>query len=97
VNVALGQLTHMKDLEPFADEALKVIAHSADVAAIAYIIAMIGVGGHLWHGLYSMFHSLGFRHPRFTPGLRLAAATIATLIALGDISIPIAVLSGIVG
>jgi len=39
VNVALGQLTHMKDLEPFADEALKIISHSADVAAIAYVIA----------------------------------------------------------
>jgi succinate dehydrogenase / fumarate reductase, cytochrome b subunit len=82
------------DLDPYHN----VVAGFRVVpAAIAYIIAMIGVGGHLWHGLYSMFQSLGFRHPRFTPGLRMAAATIATLIALGDISIPIAVLSGIVG
>jgi succinate dehydrogenase / fumarate reductase cytochrome b subunit len=66
-------------------------------AAAAYIVAMIGVGAHLAHGLYSMFHSLGFRHPRYTPGLRTAAAVVGTLIALGDISIPVAVLVGLVG
>ncbi len=66
-------------------------------AAIVYIIAMVGLGMHLWHGLYSMFQSLGFRHPRYTPGIRLAAATIGTLIALGNISSPVAVLTGFLG
>jgi succinate dehydrogenase / fumarate reductase, cytochrome b subunit len=64
-------------------------------ASVAYIVAMVGVGFHLWHGTYSMFQSLGFRHPRYTPGLRSAAALVATLIALGNISIPVAVLTGI--
>jgi succinate dehydrogenase / fumarate reductase cytochrome b subunit len=64
-------------------------------AAIVYIIAMVGLGFHLWHGLYSMWQSLGFRHPRYTPGIRAAAALVATLIALGNISIPVAVLAGI--
>jgi succinate dehydrogenase / fumarate reductase cytochrome b subunit len=64
--------------------------------AIIYIVAMVGLGFHLWHGLYSMWQSLGFRHPRYTPGLRAAAALIATLIALGNISFPVAVLTGLV-
>jgi succinate dehydrogenase / fumarate reductase, cytochrome b subunit len=64
-------------------------------AAIVYIIAMVGLGFHLWHGLYSMWQSLGFRHPRYTPGIRAAAALVATLIALGNISIPVAVLAGL--
>lgn len=63
-------------------------------AAMLYIVAMVGVGFHLWHGLYSMFHSLGLTHPRYTPGIRKAAALIATLIALGNISVPVAVLTG---
>ncbi len=65
-------------------------------AAAAYIVSMVGVGFHLWHGLYSMFQSLGLRNPRYAPGLRVAAATIGTLLALGNISFPLAVLSGLV-
>jgi putative nucleotidyltransferase with HDIG domain len=39
INLALSQLTHMKALEPFADEARAILHHSADVAALAYVIA----------------------------------------------------------
>jgi succinate dehydrogenase / fumarate reductase, cytochrome b subunit len=95
LNLTVGDGFHpdYKELEPYHN----VVAGFRQVpAAIAYIIAMVGVGGHLWHGLYSMFHSLGFRHPRYTPGLRAGAATLGTLIALGDISIPLAVLTGLV-
>jgi succinate dehydrogenase / fumarate reductase, cytochrome b subunit len=67
------------------------------LAAGIYIVAMIGVGFHLWHGLYSMFHSLGLSHPRYTPGVRKAAALVATIIALGNISVPVAVLTGLLG
>jgi succinate dehydrogenase / fumarate reductase cytochrome b subunit len=63
-------------------------------ASFLYIVAMVGVGFHLWHGIYSMFHSLGLTHPRYTPGIRSAAALIATLVALGNISVPVAVLTG---
>ncbi len=66
-------------------------------AAVAYIVSMVGLGFHLWHGLYSLTQSLGFRHPRYTPAIRSVAALLATLIALGNISIPVAVLTGFVG
>lgn len=59
-----------------------------------YIFAMILLCMHLYHGLWSMFQSLGFGHPRYTPMLRRAAATVAILIAAGNISIPVAVLAG---
>jgi succinate dehydrogenase / fumarate reductase cytochrome b subunit len=67
------------------------------LAAGLYIVAMVGVGFHLWHGLYSTFHSLGFSHPRYTPQIRKVAALIATLVALGNISVPVAVLTGLLG
>jgi succinate dehydrogenase / fumarate reductase cytochrome b subunit len=63
-------------------------------AAAIYIVSMVGVGFHLWHGLYSMFHSLGLTHPRYTPAIRSAAALVATIVALGNISVPLAVLAG---
>ena len=60
-----------------------------------YILAMILLCMHLYHGLWSMFQSLGFSHPRYTPKLKKGAALVAILIAVGNCSIPIAVLTGI--
>jgi succinate dehydrogenase / fumarate reductase cytochrome b subunit len=59
-----------------------------------YILAMVLLCMHLYHGLWSMFQSLGFSHPRYTPLLKKGAAVVAILIAIGNISIPIAVLTG---
>jgi succinate dehydrogenase / fumarate reductase, cytochrome b subunit len=67
--------------------------HVIPVAAF-YIIAMLLLCLHLYHGLWSMFQSLGIAHPRYTPMLRRGAAAVAILIAVGNISIPVAVLSG---
>jgi succinate dehydrogenase / fumarate reductase, cytochrome b subunit len=61
-----------------------------------YIVAMLLLGMHLYHGLWSMFQSLGFSHPRFTPVLKRSAAVVAILIAAGNISIPVSVLVGLV-
>lgn len=62
-----------------------------------YVIAMVLLGMHLYHGLWSMFQSLGFSHPRYTPVIRKAAAWVAILMVAGFISIPIAVMTGLVG
>jgi succinate dehydrogenase / fumarate reductase cytochrome b subunit len=61
-----------------------------------YIVAMLLLGMHLYHGLWSMFQSLGFSHPRYTPVLKRSAAVVAILIAAGNISIPVSVLVGLV-
>ena len=62
-----------------------------------YIFAMVLLGMHLYHGLWSMFQSLGFNHPRYTPVIKRVAAWVAILMVAGFISIPIAVLTGLVG
>jgi succinate dehydrogenase / fumarate reductase, cytochrome b subunit len=64
--------------------------------AAFYIFAMILLCMHLYHGLWSMFQSLGYHHPRHTPILKRAAAVVAILIAAGNISIPLAVMTGLV-
>ncbi len=64
---------------------------------MGYVVAMVALGLHLWHGLYSMFTSVGLRRPRFTPGVRSGAALVATVLALGFASIPVAVLVGLGG
>jgi succinate dehydrogenase / fumarate reductase cytochrome b subunit len=64
--------------------------------SLFYIIAMILLCYHLYHGLWSMFQSLGFSHPVYTPWLRLFAKIFAILMAIGFISIPVAVLAGFI-
>lgn len=61
-----------------------------------YIIAMVLLCLHLYHGLGSIFYSLGFSHPRYTPWIQGIAKTVAMLIAAGYISIPVAVLFGLI-
>jgi succinate dehydrogenase / fumarate reductase, cytochrome b subunit len=64
--------------------------------SLFYIIAMVMLCYHLYHGLWSMFQSLGFSHPVYTPWLQISAKVVAVLIAVGNISIPVAVLAGII-
>ena len=59
-----------------------------------YILAMILLCLHLYHGLWSMFQSVGLSHPRYTPKIKKGAAIAAILIAIGNCSIPIAVMTG---
>ncbi|MEO8505865.1 MAG: succinate dehydrogenase cytochrome b subunit [Acidobacteriota bacterium] len=59
-----------------------------------YIIAMLALGLHLRHGLWSMFQTLGVAHPRYERYAKAFAAVFAAVIVLGNISFPISVLAG---
>jgi succinate dehydrogenase / fumarate reductase cytochrome b subunit len=61
-----------------------------------YIVAMILLGLHLRHGVWSMFQTLGVSHPRYMQAARVGAWVFALLIVIGNISFPVAVLAGIV-
>jgi succinate dehydrogenase / fumarate reductase cytochrome b subunit len=60
-----------------------------------YIFAMILLCMHLYHGMWSMFQSLGISHPKYTPRIKRGAAILAILIAIGNISIPVACITGL--
>ena len=63
--------------------------------AFFYIIGMCALAVHLGHGIYSFFQTLGLTHPVLMPLIKLSAPLIAWVIALGYISIPVAVLTGV--
>lgn len=73
-----------------------VIGFSVPWVSCAYIVAMLLLGLHLYHGFWSMFQTFGVNHPKYTPMLRSASAFLAGGIAAGYISIPVAVLMGLV-
>ena len=64
--------------------------------AAFYVIAMLLLGLHLRHGIWSMFQSLGVSHPRYLALAQVAAAVISTIVVIGNVSFPLSVLFGLV-
>jgi len=64
--------------------------------ALAYIAANIALGIHLYHGGWSLFQSVGWNNPRFNLWRRYFAVGFAVVVTVGYISVPIAVLTGLV-
>jgi succinate dehydrogenase / fumarate reductase cytochrome b subunit len=64
--------------------------------SLFYIVANLALGFHLYHGGWSMFQSLGINRPRFNVWRRWFAVAFAAVIVLGNVSFPIAVLTGLV-
>lgn len=61
-----------------------------------YLVAMIALGLHLHHGIWSAFQTLGLNHPHLNPARRAFATVVAILVAAGFISIPLAVAFGLI-
>jgi succinate dehydrogenase / fumarate reductase cytochrome b subunit len=64
--------------------------------SIFYIIAMALLCLHLRHGLWSVFQTLGFYHPRHTPKIRRLASLVSLFVFFGFISIPVAVMLNVI-
>jgi len=61
-----------------------------------YILANLALGLHLYHGLWSMFNSLGLNNPKFNNWKKVFATAFALVITAGNVSFPLAVLTGFV-
>lgn len=73
-----------------------VASFEREPVAAAYIVANLLLGMHIYHGAWSLFQSLGLNHPRFNHWRRGFAALLAAAIVAGNVSIPIAVLTGVI-
>jgi succinate dehydrogenase / fumarate reductase cytochrome b subunit len=73
-----------------------VATFSRAPVTIFYVIAMVTLGIHLYHGAWSMFQSLGINHPRFNTARRYFAIGLAVLVTVGNAVMPLAVLFGLV-
>ncbi len=65
-------------------------------SAVFYIVAMVALGMHLSHGAFSLFFSLGLVHPKYKQGVRMATYALMMAVVAGNISIPVAVLAGVI-
>jgi succinate dehydrogenase / fumarate reductase cytochrome b subunit len=71
-----------------------VAGFSQPAISLFYIVSMLLLCLHLGHGVSSMFQTLGLRNERWRGRLDALAQAYAWFIALGFISIPLAVLTG---
>ena len=64
--------------------------------SVAYVAAMLPLGLHIYHGLWSATQTLSVRSPVIRRWRRPFAIGVAAAIVVGNISIPVAVLAGLV-
>lgn len=64
--------------------------------AAAYMAAMIPLGLHIYHGLWSATQTLALCNPRIDRWRRPAALAVAVAITAGNLGLPLVVLAGLV-
>jgi succinate dehydrogenase / fumarate reductase cytochrome b subunit len=62
-----------------------------------YVIAMIALGFHLYHGAWSSVRSIGLSQPSPKPLHRTIALGIAVVLWIGFTAVPVAVFLGLIG
>ncbi len=64
--------------------------------AIIYVLAMGMLGFHLWHGVWSLFQTLGVSQSRHDSLGRRFATVFTLVVVLGFAAVPLAIVSGVV-
>ncbi len=83
-------------LGPYEVYDMLIIGFSNPAISIFYIIATTLLGMHLSHGISSIFQTLGINNPKYNKLFKCAGPVLGVILALGFISIPVAVMTGFV-
>jgi succinate dehydrogenase / fumarate reductase, cytochrome b subunit len=65
------------------------------IAPFFYILAMLALGLHMYHGVWSLMQTVGLSHPRYDRVRHAFAALITAAVVLGNLSFPIAAMTGL--
>jgi len=60
------------------------------VIVVVYVLGCISLGYHLLHGFSSAFQSIGWNHPKYTPGIKLVGAIFSIVIPAVFAAMPVA-------
>lgn len=75
---------------------MMILGFQQPLISVTYMVLVFFLIYHLTHGIKSMFQTLGWNNERTEPKLNTLAIVLSTIIFLGYISIPIAVLAGLI-
>ncbi len=85
---------------PFVDgHAFENLVTGFNIPLVAgvYMVAVAMLGFHFYHALWSWFQTLGLAHPAHNPARRWFSTALTLIVVIGDLSFPVAVLTGLVG
>ena len=63
--------------------------------SLFYVVAQVLLGMHLFHGVWSMFQTVGVTSATADRTWRTVAILVTLVVVLGNLSVPIAVLAGV--
>jgi succinate dehydrogenase / fumarate reductase cytochrome b subunit len=72
-----------------------IVGFQNPFASAFYILAMLALGLHMYHGFWSMLQTLGLHHARWTRLRGTVSALLAFVVVAGNVSMPVAVLLGV--
>jgi len=74
------------------------LVHGLRVAPVAvlYVLAMAVLGLHLWHGIWSLFQTLGASQARYGSFGRRFATAITLVVVLGFAAVPLAIVTRLI-
>ncbi len=66
------------------------------VHLVLYLVALVVVGMHLYHGAWSFFQTMGWRTDRHDRTIRMGTTLLALMVPLGFATVPLSVLAGLI-
>ncbi len=63
--------------------------------ALFYAVSMVALGAHFWHGIWSVFQTLGVNHPDWNRTRRATVVILTLVVAGGFLAIPLGALFGV--
>lgn len=73
-----------------------IASFSHPLVAVFYILAVTLLGFHLYHGLWSLFQTLGASHPSYDRARKVFAVVFSVVVTLGFVAVPVGVLTGVI-
>ena len=73
-----------------------VTAFSSVTVVVIYLLSMAMLALHLWHGVWSVFQTLGASQPRYLSFGRRLATVFTIVVVLGFSAVPLVILAGVI-
>ncbi|WP_165226093.1 succinate dehydrogenase cytochrome b subunit [Aquisphaera insulae] len=94
LHLTVGKPVHPDFVE--GDVYHNVVTGLSGIVGVIYILAMVMLAFHLWHGVWSLFQTLGLPEDKNKSLGRRVATVFTVLVTLGFIAVPLAVLARVV-
>ena len=65
------------------------ITFSSWIWVVSYLLGVIALGVHLWHGFESAFQTLGLNHSKYTPLIKSVGKGLSVILTIGYLVLPL--------